>query len=302
MRRIQRRSCRRDDPGRPPGRQRPSRRTRIRTSPPGTYRIARNSTPPASPASNTGRICGSSTAAAIRDSRKNRARNSASAGQPRRQDLHRHHPAQPLIPRPEHHRHPALADLLLQHIPSHPRPGPNPGQPTPCIPRHLTAHDASPQPASPPGTRPPGRHERVTAPPGDPNARRQDPPSIRRDHARRKYHAAPGQGPSKHRNGEPYPAAPATAAIRRPTRHRHLPRTADPEFVLAAADDARARQPPAGSAEMPGAQNPHDLCTARDRRWCPGAQSAICASVRPLSTVAMTVLPSALNCRARHCH
>ena len=57
----------------------PSRRSSARTSPPGTYRMAMNSTSPASPASNTGMICGSSTAAADRDSRMKRCRNSSSA-------------------------------------------------------------------------------------------------------------------------------------------------------------------------------------------------------------------------------
>ena len=42
------------------------------------------------------------------------------------------------------------------------------------------------------------------------------------------------------------------------------------------------------------------LASTRGRIATP--ESAICASVRPLSTVAMTVLPSALTCRARHCH
>src|ERR1039458_9304718 len=51
----------------------------VRTSPPGTKRIAMNSTPLASPASNTGTMCGSSTAAAARDSRTNRCRNASSA-------------------------------------------------------------------------------------------------------------------------------------------------------------------------------------------------------------------------------
>ena len=62
----------------------PIRRTRLYTSPPGTRRIAMNSAPAAvSPASNTGMMCGSSTAAAARDSRMNRCRDSpspASAG------------------------------------------------------------------------------------------------------------------------------------------------------------------------------------------------------------------------------
>ena len=48
------------------------------TSPPGTYRIAMNRTPSASPASNTGMMCGSSTAAADRDSRMKRCRNASS--------------------------------------------------------------------------------------------------------------------------------------------------------------------------------------------------------------------------------
>jgi hypothetical protein len=57
----------------------PSRRTMVPTSLPGTYRIAMYSIPSASPASNTGMICGSSTAAAARDSRMNRVRNASSA-------------------------------------------------------------------------------------------------------------------------------------------------------------------------------------------------------------------------------
>ena len=65
-----------------PGASGPSRSSRPRTSPPDTYRIAMNSTPPASPASYTGMMCGSSTAAAARDSRKNRRRNSASPASP----------------------------------------------------------------------------------------------------------------------------------------------------------------------------------------------------------------------------
>ncbi len=64
--------------------------------------------------------------------------------QRRRQNLQRHQPAQPLIARPEHHRHPALADLLLQQIPRHPRARAKPGQQAARLLRHLTAHDASP--------------------------------------------------------------------------------------------------------------------------------------------------------------
>jgi hypothetical protein len=56
----------------------PSRRTSVPTSPPGTYRMAMNSTPSASPASNTGIMCGSSTAAADRDSRTKRRRKASS--------------------------------------------------------------------------------------------------------------------------------------------------------------------------------------------------------------------------------
>ena len=47
----------------------PSLRTSVPASPLGTYRMAMNSTPFASPASYTGIMCGSSTAAAERDSR-----------------------------------------------------------------------------------------------------------------------------------------------------------------------------------------------------------------------------------------
>ena len=57
----------------------PSRFSRPCTSPPATYRIAMYSTPPASPASKTGMMCGSSTAAAARDSWMNRSRNDSSA-------------------------------------------------------------------------------------------------------------------------------------------------------------------------------------------------------------------------------
>ena len=79
MRGVQSRSHRRDDRRHRPGESGPTRRTKVRTSPPGTYRIAMNSTPSASPASNTGMMCGSSTAAAARDSRMNRCRNASSA-------------------------------------------------------------------------------------------------------------------------------------------------------------------------------------------------------------------------------
>ena len=57
----------------------PSRSSTRRRSPPATNRIAMNSTPSASPASYTGMMCGSSTAAAARDSAMNRRRNAASA-------------------------------------------------------------------------------------------------------------------------------------------------------------------------------------------------------------------------------
>ena len=60
----------------------PSRLTSDRASPPGTYRMAMNSTPSASPASNTGMMCGSSTAAADRDSRMKRCRNASSVARP----------------------------------------------------------------------------------------------------------------------------------------------------------------------------------------------------------------------------
>jgi hypothetical protein len=56
-----------------------SRESRDRTSPPCTYRIAMNRKPSASPASNTGMICGSSIAAAALDSLMNRCRNESSA-------------------------------------------------------------------------------------------------------------------------------------------------------------------------------------------------------------------------------
>ena len=56
----------------------PSRRSSDRTSPPCTKRIAINSTCPTSPASYTGMMCGSSTAAAARDSRMKRCRNMSS--------------------------------------------------------------------------------------------------------------------------------------------------------------------------------------------------------------------------------
>ena len=92
--------------------------------------------------------------------------------QRRRQDLQRHQPAQPLIPGPEHHRHPALADLLLQEIPGQPRARGHPGRQTASIPGHLTVHRASP-PASPPDARLPGagparRHNGTTRRPERP--------------------------------------------------------------------------------------------------------------------------------------
>ena len=65
-----------------PGGSGPSRCKSPRTSPPDTYRIAMNNTPPASPASYTGMMCGSSTAAAARDSRRNRRRNPGSPASP----------------------------------------------------------------------------------------------------------------------------------------------------------------------------------------------------------------------------
>jgi hypothetical protein len=60
----------------------PSPASTARRSRPGTNRIAMNSTPPASPASYTGMMCGSSTAAADLDSAMNRRRNSSSAASP----------------------------------------------------------------------------------------------------------------------------------------------------------------------------------------------------------------------------
>ena len=70
-----------------------------------------NSTPSASPASKTGMMCGSSTAAAACDSRMKPLLEGLVRGQSRGEDLQRYQPAQPLIARTEHHGHPALADL-----------------------------------------------------------------------------------------------------------------------------------------------------------------------------------------------
>ena len=46
--------------------------------------------------------------------------------QRRREDLQRHQPAQPLVAGPEHHRHPARADLGLQPVPASSEPARNP--------------------------------------------------------------------------------------------------------------------------------------------------------------------------------
>jgi hypothetical protein len=46
----------------------------------------------------------------------------------RRQDLQRHPPAQPLITRAEHHRHPTRADLPFQPVPGHLRTRAKPSQ------------------------------------------------------------------------------------------------------------------------------------------------------------------------------
>ena len=67
------------NPAARPGGSGPSRASTPRRSPPCTNRIAMNSTPPASPASYIGMMCGSSTAAAARDSAMNRRRNAGSA-------------------------------------------------------------------------------------------------------------------------------------------------------------------------------------------------------------------------------
>ena len=111
-----------------PGASAPSRCSTSRRSPPWTNRIAMNSTPSASPASYTGMMCGSSTAAAARDSAINRRRNAGSAASSRRQDLQRHQPTQPLIASPEHHRHPARPDLRFQPVPRQQRACPKPGR------------------------------------------------------------------------------------------------------------------------------------------------------------------------------
>ena len=129
VRGIQGRGHRGDDRGRAGRRQRAQLGAPAsRTSPPGTYRMAMNSTPSASPASNTGMMCGSSTAAADRDSRMKRCRNSSSVGQRGREDLERYLPVKPLVLGAEYHRHPALADLLLQAVPGDPRTGGEAGE------------------------------------------------------------------------------------------------------------------------------------------------------------------------------
>ena len=46
------------------------------------------------------------------------------------QQLQRHHPAQPLVTRAEHRRHPAHADQLLQQVPGYPGTSREPGQRT----------------------------------------------------------------------------------------------------------------------------------------------------------------------------
>ena len=72
-------------------------------------------------------------------------------GQPRRQHLQRHHPAQPLIAGAEHHRHPARPDLPLQQVPGHPRTrgqGRRPASTT----GHTHAHHAPALAPQPPGS------------------------------------------------------------------------------------------------------------------------------------------------------
>ena len=72
-----------------------------------------NSTPSASPASYTGMMCGSSTAAAARDSRMNRCLNPSSAASCGASTFSATSRPQPLVPCPEHHRHPACAQPIF---------------------------------------------------------------------------------------------------------------------------------------------------------------------------------------------
>src|SRR5580704_7106019 len=100
----------------------PSRSSTCRRSPPATYRIAMNSTPSASPASYTGMMCGSSTAAAARDSAMNRRRNSGlddaragerifnATGRPRRSSRARNTTANPPRPTCCSRRYPASTE------------------------------------------------------------------------------------------------------------------------------------------------------------------------------------------------
>ena len=73
-------------------------------------------------------MCGSSTAAAARDSAINRRRERPVRGQRRCQDLQRDQSAEPLISGPEDHRHPARPDLRLQPVPRQQRACAEPGQ------------------------------------------------------------------------------------------------------------------------------------------------------------------------------
>ena len=80
--------------------------------------------------------------------------------QPRRQYLQRHQPTQPLIAGAEHHRHPARADLLLQHIPGDPRPRGQHDRPPAGTPGPSLAHHAS-SACGPPGPAPSRRGPRT---------------------------------------------------------------------------------------------------------------------------------------------
>ena len=158
MRRIQRGGHRGDDRRRPLRRQRGRAGAAACARPRrGTNRITMNSTPSASPASCTGMICGSSTAAAARDSRKNRCRNPAYAARagartfsatrrPSRSSRARNTTAIPPAPTCSSSRYPR---------PASPAPG------RPATRRHPPRHPRSPRlhrspaarcPSAPPGT------------------------------------------------------------------------------------------------------------------------------------------------------
>ena len=173
----------------------PSRRSSVRTSPPGTYRIAMNSTPPASPASNTGIMCGSSTAAAARDSRRNRPRNSASAasagartfsatGRPSRSSRARNTTAIPPSPTCSSRRYPATREPAVTPAG---KPLASPRTSPPTEPPHQQAHPTLASRRSPAPTRNWTTRRPERPPLGT--------PSIRRDHVRRnatRHPAGPG--------------------------------------------------------------------------------------------------------------